>query len=490
MDIAREDTMASNRFYQVLKPSPVSYLMGYGFIYAWGFCLWNSDIAGTAATGSIDQSAAWLVSAAVTPFVCALLVLWGLKRELPESKSLMLASGLSMSVGSLLVWFAPYSLDPTPLGVLMGIATGVGPALMIVLWTRLFARVDSELMESTLPLSFIITVVLGVIVPNLNAQVGLAVTVMLPLFSAFAFVCAHAALAQGAIPAFDAEQVANVKAGESVAKVMSIFLVVVAVELIVELLTYFSAGGPADAFSDWSGIVGVLLALMLSSAVVLYSRRVDIRSLYRAIAIPLIVAIAIVPFASSAVRDISQVIESMVSASIEVLIIVYFIRLSQRTSWSVTSCTGFGACASYLGIFVGGLLQFALPSIDPMLVTTVCLFCACAFAALSVLVPWGDDAGARLHSFAIAGVASSPVDNTNGVVSFDTACAQVAGAYGLSARETEVFSYLARGRSEPYIRDTLVLSRNTVSSHVRHIYQKLGIHSKQELIEMVERAQA
>lgn len=28
--------------------------------------------------------------------------------------------------------------------------------------------------------------------------------------------------------------------------------------------------------------------------------------------------------------------------------------------------------------------------------------------------------------------------------------------------------------------------RNTVSSHVRHIYRKIDVHSKQELIEMVE----
>lgn len=43
-----------------------------------------------------------------------------------------------------------------------------------------------------------------------------------------------------------------------------------------------------------------------------------------------------------------------------------------------------------------------------------------------------------------------------------------------------------RGRSEPYIRDALVLSRNTVSSHVRHIYRKIDVRSKQEFIEMVE----
>lgn len=44
----------------------------------------------------------------------------------------------------------------------------------------------------------------------------------------------------------------------------------------------------------------------------------------------------------------------------------------------------------------------------------------------------------------------------------------------------------AIGRSQPYIREELMLSKNTVSSHVQHIYVKLGVHSKQELIDAVE----
>ena len=40
--------------------------------------------------------------------------------------------------------------------------------------------------------------------------------------------------------------------------------------------------------------------------------------------------------------------------------------------------------------------------------------------------------------------------------------------------------------SEMCIRDMLVLSRNTVKTHVQNIYAKLGVHSQQELIDLVE----
>lgn len=68
----------------------------------------------------------------------------------------------------------------------------------------------------------------------------------------------------------------------------------------------------------------------------------------------------------------------------------------------------------------------------------------------------------------------------------DARCVQLADEFGLSLREQEVLGYLGRGRSQPYIRDQLVLSKNTVASHVKHIYAKLGVHSKQEVIDLFE----
>ncbi|MDU5981427.1 MAG: helix-turn-helix transcriptional regulator, partial [Eggerthella sp.] len=56
---------------------------------------------------------------------------------------------------------------------------------------------------------------------------------------------------------------------------------------------------------------------------------------------------------------------------------------------------------------------------------------------------------------------------------------------GLTPRETEVFDLLARGRSIPYVRDALVISRETAATHAKHVYAKLDVHSRQELIDLV-----
>lgn len=65
-------------------------------------------------------------------------------------------------------------------------------------------------------------------------------------------------------------------------------------------------------------------------------------------------------------------------------------------------------------------------------------------------------------------------------------CEHVSGAFGLSQREREVLALIMQGRNVPAIAEELVLSRNTVQTHVRHIYENLGVHSRKELVAFVE----
>ena len=73
---------------------------------------------------------------------------------------------------------------------------------------------------------------------------------------------------------------------------------------------------------------------------------------------------------------------------------------------------------------------------------------------------------------------------------FRTKCETVANTYLLSRRETEIMFFLAKGHNAAYIQEKLYVSEGTAKTHIRHVYKKTNVHSQQELMRLVELAEA
>lgn len=69
----------------------------------------------------------------------------------------------------------------------------------------------------------------------------------------------------------------------------------------------------------------------------------------------------------------------------------------------------------------------------------------------------------------------------------ETAVRQFGEGAGLTSREAEILALLFKGHSVPVIAADLGVTQNTVRFHCKNLYEKLGVHSKQELIALVER---
>ncbi|MEY8562672.1 LuxR family transcriptional regulator [Eggerthellaceae bacterium 3-80] len=82
---------------------------------------------------------------------------------------------------------------------------------------------------------------------------------------------------------------------------------------------------------------------------------------------------------------------------------------------------------------------------------------------------------------AISDETSTHADKTN-----DQRVAQIAQDFSLTDREVDVLQLLAKGNSVKSIAEKLVVSENTVKFHRSNIYQKLGISSRQSLIDMID----
>lgn len=63
---------------------------------------------------------------------------------------------------------------------------------------------------------------------------------------------------------------------------------------------------------------------------------------------------------------------------------------------------------------------------------------------------------------------------------------RVAASCGLGEREKEVLALLLQGRSASEVARIMVVANGTAKSHIRHVYKKLGIHSRDELFEKFE----
>ena len=58
-------------------------------------------------------------------------------------------------------------------------------------------------------------------------------------------------------------------------------------------------------------------------------------------------------------------------------------------------------------------------------------------------------------------------------------------AHGATAREREVATLIARGLTNPEIAEALVLSPHTVQDHIKSLFEKLDVGSRQELVARV-----
>lgn len=65
-------------------------------------------------------------------------------------------------------------------------------------------------------------------------------------------------------------------------------------------------------------------------------------------------------------------------------------------------------------------------------------------------------------------------------------CEALAFRHHMGERATQVLCLYARGRTRARIEEELYISRGTVNFHLRNIYQTLGVHSRQELLDVLD----
>ncbi|WP_302391901.1 helix-turn-helix transcriptional regulator [Eggerthella sinensis] len=142
------------------------------------------------------------------------------------------------------------------------------------------------------------------------------------------------------------------------------------------------------------------------------------------------------------------------------------------------------AGATALGAWVYHPRSFGAATL-PVVVLVVFYILAMSYAAIQARKRNGE--GRAPGTAERDGGAQASVAATAVVDEVAQRCAIVAEEAGLTKRERDILLVLARGRDVPSIAKQLFISENTVRSHSKSIYRKLKIHSKQELLDLLER---
>ena len=99
---------------------------------------------------------------------------------------------------------------------------------------------------------------------------------------------------------------------------------------------------------------------------------------------------------------------------------------------------------------------------------------------------FGHDAAGATGSAVPGGMAGTFMGaSAGGDIALEPRCRDIALHYGLTPREYDMLVVLARGNSMARAQEELVISEGTAITHRRNLYRKLGVTSKQELIDFV-----
>ncbi len=88
--------------------------------------------------------------------------------------------------------------------------------------------------------------------------------------------------------------------------------------------------------------------------------------------------------------------------------------------------------------------------------------------------------------FALFEIKHNKRQHPQSIRNYEDISQQIARDYGLTERETEVLSLLSRGRSSSFIAEQLTISPHTAKTYTKRIYEKIGVHSKEELLTFVD----
>ena len=371
---------------------------------------------------------------------------------------------VAMSIGSLLGTAGLCLLAgpglPLPIALLLGAVGGVGSALLLVAWGYLLCSATYQTALAHLAGAGVLSAFL------MNTVGTLPYPLACVLFGAFELVALG-------VPWICRPQTSGGAPESSQPKDSALPTVVGGIALFG--LSFMLLGNHTVPYFYLSFLIGAIVAGAATVPFVLIRAKRSPSTLLQTVVLPLVgfsaVGIAIAVPHSTVSRTAFAAFYSFAI----VVLLVAVISLAKHADQRPTQVFG-AAIGTYAGASIAGLiLRTILPIERCSLIFTILTLGYLAYATVRpALAAW-------LAGPTAAAPSSVPVTPHT--------LTTVEAAYHLTERETEILRLLAEGATSSAIAEALVISNSTARGHAHKIYQKLGVSTKEELIEFLARAQ-
>ncbi len=514
-DVAKGDPMGGLKHTDDLVTTVRTFAqgpVGMGLLLAWYYCTFYSCVLVWPDWTIRESEQYWVVSMLASAGTCiALFVCMRRGRRIGGARSWGFAAAGCASMATVLI-FASYMMEPVDRQlVFVGAAlAGMSMPFLLLLWTNALKTYHEGIIEFSVPAAFLVALALYLPLVAMKNLVSVVVIAALPLVSVAIAARSfnrqkhetpsgeRTGLLGTAVPACRDSRL-NVKGfgcgfyrnAKGLWKTCALFVM-----LWFSFALFRSCVSPTyftDRFDHYllpfacAGILAVAFCCMtLRNA-----RKIGLFTTYRWVLPFMCLGYAMMFFHDANLSRIAFTVSFVGLVGIQLcfmIVVCKFARARDIPAGQVLlplfACIGIGAAGgSACGLWAlesiaeSGVLAYA-----PLLMV----------ALMAAMMAWGVDADDLVAQPERAVSKDETANGTMFVFAsssakiIDGVAVEQAGTfarrYGLSPREREILGYLLAGRSRPFIRDELVLSLNTVNTHVRNIYAKTDVHSQQELL--------
>lgn len=428
----------------------------------------------------------------ITPFFSRL---YG---RLIDHKRLASISALLVAAGSVSSYLAQTMNAGSPFMLFGAFLVGVGSSWLWIMWGELYASFEIDEINNRCSMSLVLMYLVYLVILVLPSHFSTVLMILLPILSgALLGLCLQDSASKNpvdtnkGISSGDGHDVCEVRGGgleqptdrqyysDLFRTGLSFFCIGISVAFMWTLVNIVEIEITKTFFAVAFG-GGALGAIILTFINIEFSRKIDLFSLGLYVFPALTFAALFIYLFPDSQLSIGFALVCAANVFVDFLGWVIFSQKAREKGRHVTRTVGWGRFSVQFGFFCGALFGrfinslFTVGSITRVEILCIAILMVTIGSVVALTIQ-------RQNVFVVVDELKDAKDFDGSIASLDAGYIGFGNKYGLTNRELQILQFICADYSISDIQQKLFISKNTVNTHVRHIYQKINVHSRDSL---------